>query len=167
VVCRGNDYSGQASPPASVDGTANAISAGGAHSCAIQVPEPGSGVLRSVALVCVTFLAAWKRRRRGDSLLDALQAEQKRLEQAPIRRLNLHATRHTFASQAFAEMMDPSWVSRQLGHHNVAFTLDTYVHLLPGRRDFAAVDFGDQGASGHNEVTRSQIRARDDDRTVH
>ena len=64
-------------------------------------------------------------------------------------------------------MMDPSWVSRQLGHHSVAFTLDTYVHLLPGRRDFAAVDFGGLGASGHNEATRSQDKAKRDDRTLH
>ena len=34
----------------------------------VPVPEPGSGVLRSAALVCLAFLAAWKRRRRGDSI---------------------------------------------------------------------------------------------------
>ena len=45
-------------------------------------------------------------------LLDALQAEQKRLEQTTIRRLKLHATRHTFASQAFAQMMDPLAAAR-------------------------------------------------------
>ena len=100
-------------------------------------------------------------------LLAVLQDEQKRLKQTPIRRLPFHAARHAFASQAFAQMMDPSWVSRQFGHHSVAFTLDTYVHLLPGRRDFAAVDFGGHGTSGHNEVTRSQIRAKDDDRSLH
>jgi hypothetical protein len=59
------------------------------------------------------------------------------------------------------------WVVYLLGHHSAAFTLDTYVHLLPGRRDFAAVDFGEGAASGHNEVTRPQIRARDDDRSLH
>ena len=100
-------------------------------------------------------------------LIEALRDEQLRLQKTPIRQLSIHTTRHTFASQAFAKMMDPSWVSRQLGHHSVAFTLDTYVHLLPGRRDFTAVDFGGLDASGHNEVTRPQIRAKDDDRTLH
>jgi integrase len=100
-------------------------------------------------------------------LLAELQEEQKQLRQTPIRRLPFHAARHTFASQAFAKLMDPSWVSRQLGHHSVAFTLDTYVHLLPGRRDFAAVDFGEGVASGCNEVTGLQKRSRDDDRSLH
>jgi hypothetical protein len=35
---------------------------------AVEVPEPGSGVLRSATLVCLAFLAAWKRRLRGDSI---------------------------------------------------------------------------------------------------
>jgi hypothetical protein len=104
-------------------------------------------------------------------LIAELQDEQKRLKQTPIRSLPLHAARHTFASQAFAEMMDASWVSRRLGYHSVAFTLDTYAHLLPGRRDFAAGDFGDsprsEVTSGHNEVTRSQGKAKRGGGTLH
>jgi integrase len=104
-------------------------------------------------------------------LIAELQDEQKRLKQTPIRPLPLHAARHTFASQAFAEMMDPSWVSRQLGHHSVAFTLDTYVHLLPGRRDFAAVEFGDSShrpdTPGHKSDTGTQNRAKRDPETLH
>jgi len=104
-------------------------------------------------------------------LLAELQREQERLRQTPIRSLPLHAARHTFASQAFAEMMDPSWVSRQLGHHSVAFTLDTYVHLLPGRRDFAAVEFGDSSrhadTPGHNPDTRTQNKGKRGAGTLH
>jgi integrase len=104
-------------------------------------------------------------------LLAELQDEQKQLKQTPIRQLPFHAARHTFASQAFAEMMDPSWVSRQLGHHSVAFTLDTYVHLLPGRRDFAAVEFGDSShrldTPGHKPDTRAQNEAERDADALH
>lgn len=60
--------------------------------------------------------------------------------------------------------MDAGWVSRQLGHHSVAFTLDTYLHLLPGRRDFAAVEFGD---SSHHPDTRTQNRAKRDPEILH
>jgi integrase len=104
-------------------------------------------------------------------LLAELQDAQKRLKQTPVRQLPLHAARHTFVSQAFARSMDPGWVSRQFGHHSVAFTLDTYVHLLPGRRDFAAVEFGDTsrrvGASGHNSGTRTQNTCKARHRTLH
>ena len=104
-------------------------------------------------------------------LIAALRSEQERLKQTPIRKLPFHASRHTFASIAFEAMMDPGWVSRQLGHHSVAFTLDTYVHLMPARRDFAAVEFGGspqgQHTSAHNQRTGSQDGPDDDDRTVH
>ena len=64
AICWGSDGHGQATPPASVDGTsgtASAISAGGEHSLAIQtVPEPSS-VLQLIT--GGALLAALQRRR--------------------------------------------------------------------------------------------------------
>ena len=33
--------------------------------------------------------------------------------------------------------MNPKIVSERLGHHSVAFTLDTYAHVLPGMQSEA------------------------------
>ena len=43
-----------------------------------------------------------------------------------------HELRHTFASLHFARGTNIVRVSRLLGHHSPAFTLDTYAHLIPG-----------------------------------
>ena len=42
-----------------------------------------------------------------------------------------HLLRHTCASQLLAAGVRPLVVSRILGHHSAAFTLDVYGHLLP------------------------------------
>ncbi|MCW3004154.1 MAG: tyrosine-type recombinase/integrase [Conexibacter sp.] len=43
-----------------------------------------------------------------------------------------HTLRHTFASVQLARGVNVVALSRVLGHHSAAFTLDTYVHLLEG-----------------------------------
>jgi integrase len=43
----------------------------------------------------------------------------------------LHGLRHTYASLALAKGVNPTIVSRRLGHATVAFTLDIYSHVLP------------------------------------
>jgi integrase len=43
-----------------------------------------------------------------------------------------HTFRHTCASMLFAQGRNVVQVQRWLGHHSPAFTLNTYVHLLPG-----------------------------------
>lgn len=46
--------------------------------------------------------------------------------------LSFHALRHTYASMQLARGVNVVALSRVLGHHSAAFTLATYVHLLPG-----------------------------------
>ena len=41
----------------------------------------------------------------------------------------LHDLRHSFATLHLQGGTDPVWVSAQLGHHSVGFTLSTYAHL--------------------------------------
>ena len=65
VVCWGRDFDGQASPPASVDGTtgrASAISAGDRSSLAIAVPKPAAAGLALAALVTLATLRLRGRR---------------------------------------------------------------------------------------------------------
>ena len=47
----------------------------------------------------------------------------------PIR---LHDVRHSYATAALAAGIPAKVVSERLGHANVAITLDTYSHVIPG-----------------------------------
>ncbi|MFU8842139.1 MAG: tyrosine-type recombinase/integrase, partial [Nitriliruptoraceae bacterium] len=52
-----------------------------------------------------------------------------------------HDLRHTHASLAAG--VNPKVVSERLGHSSVAFTLDTYAHVMPGMQPDAAQMFID------------------------
>jgi integrase len=54
------------------------------------------------------------------------------LEKAGVRRLDLHAARHTYASRLIQAGANLKYVSEQLGHSSIAITCDTYGHLVPG-----------------------------------
>ena len=47
----------------------------------------------------------------------------------PIR---LHDVRHSYATAALAAGIPAKVVSERLGHANIAITLDTYSHVIPG-----------------------------------
>jgi integrase len=53
-------------------------------------------------------------------------------EEAGVEWAGFHTFRHTVASRLFAEGRNAVQVQRWLGHHKPSFTIDTYVHLLPG-----------------------------------
>lgn len=50
---------------------------------------------------------------------------------------------HTHASLLLASGTNPKIVSERLGHHSVAFTLDTCAHVLPGMQSAAAQALSD------------------------
>lgn len=58
--------------------------------------------------------------------------------QPALPRITLHGLRHTHATHLLATGANPRIVSERLGHHSVAFTLDTYGHVLPGQQSDAA-----------------------------
>jgi integrase len=60
------------------------------------------------------------------------------LERAKLPRIRLYDLRHTAATLALAAGVPAKVVSEQLGHASVAFTLDTYSHVLPHMQDAAA-----------------------------
>lgn len=55
--------------------------------------------------------------------------------------LRLHDLRHTHATLLLQAGINPKIVSERLGHHSVAFTLDTYAHVMPGMQREAADTF--------------------------
>ncbi len=55
--------------------------------------------------------------------------------------INFHGMRHTHATMLLAAGVNPKVVSERLGHASVAFTLDTYAHVLPTMQSDAAEKF--------------------------
>ena len=56
------------------------------------------------------------------------------LEIAGIGHFTFHALRHTFATRAMEQGMDSKTLSILLGHFSVAFTQDTYTHVLDAHK---------------------------------
>lgn len=56
----------------------------------------------------------------------------KALEKAELRHIRMHDLRHTYATLRISKGDNVQDVSKQLGHHPVKLTLDTYAHWMPG-----------------------------------
>ena len=57
--------------------------------------------------------------------------------------LRFHDLRHTHATLMLKSGVHPKIVSERLGHATVAFTLDTYSHVVPGLQEAASKAFDD------------------------
>lgn len=60
------------------------------------------------------------------------------LDRAGLPKIRFHDLRHTCATILFKEGQHPKLVQELLGHANVAMTLDTYSHVIPGMGDQTA-----------------------------
>ena len=56
-------------------------------------------------------------------------------QQAGLGRVRFHDLRHTFASLALLRGAKPKVISEALGHASVAFTMDTYSHIISGMQE--------------------------------
>jgi len=56
---------------------------------------------------------------------------------AGLERVRFHDLRHTFASLSLSRGAKPKVISEALGHSSVAFTLDTYSHIIEGMQEEA------------------------------
>jgi len=57
------------------------------------------------------------------------------VRQAGLGRVRFHDLRHTFASLALLRGAKPKVISEALGHASVAFTMDTYSHIISGMQE--------------------------------
>lgn len=67
---------------------------------------------------------------------------------AGLRHVRLHDLRHTHATLLLQAGVSPKVVSERLGHASVAFTLDTYAHVVPGMQAEAAERFSREVLGG-------------------
>ncbi len=58
-------------------------------------------------------------------------------KKAEIENVRFHDLRHTFASLMFLRGAKPKVISEALGHSSVAFTMDTYSHIIEGMQSDA------------------------------
>ena len=65
------------------------------------------------------------------------------LERANLPRSRFHDLRHTCATLLLSRNVHPKYVQELLGHANIAITLDTYSHVVPGMGDRAAREMED------------------------
>ena len=56
----------------------------------------------------------------------------KALDKAGLRKIRIHDIRHGYATMRIFQGHNIADVSKQLGHHSVKLTLDTYFHWIPG-----------------------------------
>lgn len=63
--------------------------------------------------------------------------------------LTLHGLRHAHATLLLTAGVHPKIVSERLGHSNIAITLDTYSHVLPGLQEAAALAVDKRLARDH------------------
>ena len=67
------------------------------------------------------------------------QAFDRLVARSHLPRIRFHDLRHGHASQLLAAGVNAKVVSERLGHASVAFTLDTYAHVMPGQQRDAAI----------------------------
>ena len=80
----------------------------------------------------------WLFYNRAGNLLDINHLRRrvfyKILEKAKMRRIRMHDLRHTYATLRIQSGHNIADVSKQLGHHSINITVDTYYHWMPGNK---------------------------------
>jgi len=67
-----------------------------------------------------------------------------------LKPIRLHDARHTHASIMLKQGIHPKIVQERLGHANIAVTLDTYSHVIPGLQEAAAKRFDEAFTTKYN-----------------
>ncbi len=75
-------------------------------------------------------------------------------------KLRLHDLRHSHATLMLKSGVHPKIVSERLGHATVAFTLDTYSHVVPGLQEAAALTFDENLQSAITHKSENQAVSR-------
>ena len=73
-------------------------------------------------------------------------------KRAGLENVRFHDLRHTFASLMLLKGAKPKVISEALGHSSVAFTMDTYSHIIEGIQEDAVALLDGVLPSGINGV---------------
>ncbi|GGK11249.1 site-specific integrase [Deinococcus malanensis] len=65
------------------------------------------------------------------------------LDSAKVRRIRIHDIRHTYASLAIYQGLDPKVLADRMGHSRASISLDIYGHVFEEQRDRAAISLKD------------------------
>jgi integrase len=81
-------------------------------------------------------LPEWLFYNEAGSLIDVSHLRKrvfyKALKKAGLRQIRIHDLRHTYATLRIRAGHNIADVSKQLGHHSISITVDTYYHWMPG-----------------------------------
>jgi integrase len=72
--------------------------------------------------------------------------------------IHLHKLRHTFATTAFARVLDPYAVSSLLGHSDSKATEAVHAHFLPDRLDAVRAKLDDGVAIAMPDQSESKVK---------
>ncbi|MCP2015656.1 integrase [Deinococcus sp. HSC-46F16] len=61
------------------------------------------------------------------------------LDRAEVRRIRIHDIRHTYASLAIYQGLDPKAIADRMGHSRASITMDVYGHVFEEQREKAAL----------------------------
>ena len=75
--------------------------------------------------------------------------------QAGLKDVRFHDLRHTFASLMLLRGAKPKVISEALGHSSVAFTMDTYSHIIEGMQEEAMALLDEVLPAGVNGVSQN------------
>jgi integrase len=75
-------------------------------------------------------------------------------KRAGLKGVRFHDLRHTFASLMLLKGAKPKVISEALGHSSVAFTMDTYSHIIEGMQEDAMALLDEVLPAGKNGVSR-------------
>ena len=73
---------------------------------------------------------------------------------AGLEKMRFHDLRHTFASLTLMKGISPKVISEALGHASVAFTMDTYSHIIPGMQESAMALLNESLPAGVNHAAK-------------
>jgi integrase len=73
---------------------------------------------------------------------------------AGLKGVRFHDLRHTFASLMLLRGAKPKVISEALGHSSVAFTMDTYSHIIEGMQEDAMALLDEVLPVGKNRVSQ-------------
>ena len=76
-------------------------------------------------------------------------------KRAGLKGVRFHDLRHTFASLMLLRGAKPKVISEALGHASVAFTMDTYSHIIEGMQEDAMALLDEVLPAGINKVENS------------